>query len=63
MASEVSEGRALLPRQLVTTRHYRSAIEALSAGDAGPDVARGPGHRDLVAELATTVDLIEAEAP
>src|ERR1035437_9004992 len=63
MTSEVSERRALLPRQLVTTRNYRSVIEALRTGGVGPEVARGPGLRDLVAELATTVDLIEAEAP
>jgi hypothetical protein len=63
MTSEVSERRALLPRQLVTTRYYRSVIEALRTGGVGPEVARGPGLRDLVAELATTVDLIEAEAP
>jgi (p)ppGpp synthase/HD superfamily hydrolase len=42
--------------------YYRSVIEALRGEDAGPDVAHGPSLQDLLAELETTVDLIEAEA-
>jgi len=40
--------------------YYRSVIEALRAGDPVHQVGRGPGFRDLVAELTTTVYLIEA---
>lgn len=41
--------------------YYRSVIEALRTSNMEPGVASGPGLRDLIAELATTVDLIAAE--
>ena len=36
--------------------YYRSVTEALRAGDADRDVARGPRLRDLPAELEATED-------
>lgn len=42
--------------------YYRSVIEALRTRDIGRDAGNGPGFRDILSELTTTVDLIEAKA-
>ena len=43
MASEVSEGRALLPRQLVTTRHDQHSIRREQRLEPQPVRQRLPG--------------------